>query len=111
MRTKLTLVMLFIGVVTFAETPFLWPIKNAETGENILFRPQEYIGNELNFGNLIIHAPKGTVVQAPADGVVTAFSYVYRHTLTRVAMFGGTPTTNFSKKTLKSVKNSTETQH
>jgi len=97
MKTKLTLVMLFVGVVAFAETTFLWPIKNAETGENILLRPQEYIGNELNFGNLIIHAPKGTVVQAPASGVVTTFSYVYRHSLTRMAMFGRTPTTNFEK--------------
>jgi len=89
--------MLFVGVAAFAEATFLWPIKSAETGENILFRPQEYIGNELNFGNLIIHAPKGTVVQAPADGVVTTFTYVYWHSLTRSAWFGQRPTTNFEE--------------
>ena len=97
MKTKLTLVMLFVGVVAFAETTFLWPIKNAETGENILLRPQEYIGDELNFYNLIIHAPRGTLVQAPADGVVTAFTYGYRHSLTRMTSFGRTPTTNFEE--------------
>ena len=48
---------------------YLWPIAGAKTGDNILFRPQQYIDGNLNFGNLIIGAPEGTPVVAPVDGV------------------------------------------
>ncbi|MCL2413188.1 MAG: hypothetical protein FWC98_03515, partial [Bacteroidales bacterium] len=94
---KLSSILLFFGFACFAQAEtFLWPIKNAEIGENVLFRPQEYIGNELNFGNLIIHAPKGTVVVAPTDGEVTSFNYVYLHSLARMTGFRFIPT-NFEK--------------
>ena len=49
---------------------YLWPIAGAKTGDNILFRPQQYIDGNLNFGNLIIGAPEGTPVVAPVDGVI-----------------------------------------
>ena len=49
---------------------YLWPIAGAKTGDNILFRPQQYVDGNLNFGNLIIGAPEGTPVVAPVDGVI-----------------------------------------
>ena len=97
MKKFLLFAFMTFNLVCFAQDgTFLWPIKNAQAGENILFRPQEYIGNELNFGNLIIHAPKGTVVQAPANGVVTSFAYTYLYSLTRLSSWRITPT-NFEK--------------
>ncbi|MCL2413708.1 MAG: S41 family peptidase [Bacteroidales bacterium] len=92
-KKNLSAILLFWGIACFAQAEtFLWPIKNAEIGENILFRPQEYIGNELNFERLIIHAPKGTVVLAPTDGIITSFVYTYLHSLIRLAGFRLTPT-------------------
>ena len=87
----------FFCLVSFAQDgTFLWPITNTQAGENILFRPQEYIGNELNFGNLIIHAPKGSYVVAPVDGQVIGFRYGYNHSLITSRSFGVTPV-NFEK--------------
>jgi hypothetical protein len=75
---------------------FLWPIKDAKTGENILYKPQDYIRNEFNLGNLIIHAPKGSLVQAPTSGEVISFQYVYHNSLAYLNMFR-IPPTNFDK--------------
>ena len=66
-----------------AQAPLLWPIQGHRSGENILFRPQEYINEELNSSNLFIGAPEGTAVVAPADGTVDFFSVGYASSLTR----------------------------
>ena len=58
-----------------AQAPLLWPIQGHRSGENILFRPQEYINEELNSSNLFIGAPEGTAVVAPADGTVYFSGY------------------------------------
>ena len=48
----------------------LWPIAGTQTGEGIIARPQQYVGGQLNFGNLYIGAEYGTPVLAPADGTI-----------------------------------------
>ena len=48
----------------------LWPIAGTQTGEGIIARPQQYVGDRLNFGNLYIGAEYGTPVLAPADGTI-----------------------------------------
>ena len=51
----------------------LWPLKGKDAGENILYRPQEYVGSELNFDNLFIGGAFGDTVVAPADGIITDY--------------------------------------
>lgn len=52
----------------------LWPVAGQKVGENILYKPQQYIDNELNFDALFIGASEGSVVVAPTDGVLRSFS-------------------------------------
>ena len=65
---------LFSMLLSLAALPvaaqWLWPIKGAKTGENIVSRPQDRIGKELNFGNLFIAASEGTEVVSPVDGTI-----------------------------------------
>lgn len=56
------------------QAQMLWPIAGQKAGENILYRPQQYIDNELVFGELFIGALEGSVVVAPTDGVLNNFS-------------------------------------
>lgn len=56
---------------------YQWPIEGKNTGEGILYRPQDYIDKELNFGNLYITAELGNNIVSPCDGTVTAFYLVY----------------------------------
>ena len=69
------------------ETVYLWPIKGIEKGENILYKPQDYIGKELNCDNVIIKAPKGTDIFAPTDGQIVSFYYVYFDKLNSSTVF------------------------
>ena len=81
-KQHLTLLLLLLGsVLTLtAQTAgniYQWPIEGAKTGEGILYRPQDYIGNEHNFDKLIIGAKPGTNVVSPCDGVITHVAMMY----------------------------------
>ena len=64
-----------------AQTTWLWPIKGQEAGQGVICAPQQYVGEEFNFGNLIVAAPEGTDVLRPADGVVLNFGVGYEKSL------------------------------
>lgn len=66
---------------------FLWPVEGKNAGENILYRPQDYIGDEHNFGDLFVTAEKGTDIVCPCDGVVIGFGYGCNPTLTSSVSF------------------------
>lgn len=81
-KQHLTLLLLLLGsVLTLtAQTAgniYQWPIEGAKAGEGILYRPQDYIGNEHNFEKLIIGAKPGTNVVSPCDGVITHVTMIY----------------------------------
>ena len=81
-KQHLTLSLLLLGsVLTLtAQTAgniYQWPIEGAKAGEGILYRPQDYIGDEYNFDKLIIGAKPGTNVVSPCDGVITYVTMVY----------------------------------
>ena len=61
---------------------YQWPIKGSQSGENILCKPQSYIENELNFGNLYIGAKQGDTLISPTDGIVIRYGYGYKNSLT-----------------------------
>lgn len=54
-----------------------WPIKNKKAGEGILYRPQDFIGEEFNFSDLYITAPYGSDVVSPISGKVSHLFYCY----------------------------------
>lgn len=61
---------------------YLWPIEGKKAGENILYRPQDYIEDEHNFDNLFITAEKGTNIVSPCDGIVVKVGYTCNPSLT-----------------------------
>jgi len=60
---------------------FLWPIKGVNSGKNILYKPQDYIDNELNFGSLFITANLRDTIVAPQSGIIKSFNYTYYKSL------------------------------
>ncbi|OKZ03943.1 MAG: hypothetical protein BHV65_01920 [Alistipes sp. 58_9_plus] len=60
-----------------ADERWQWPIAGAEAGDSIIYKPQTYIGEELNFYDLFIAAPFDAVVVAPDDCVVTSVGWSY----------------------------------
>ncbi|MBR1800383.1 MAG: hypothetical protein IJ767_02645 [Bacteroidaceae bacterium] len=69
-------------------TPLLWPIKGQTAGTNILLRPQDLLDHESNFCTLIIGAPEGTEVIAPADGEVSSIYLNYMPNLVTSTTYG-----------------------
>lgn len=68
-----------VAVVLFAtnftlQGQWLWPVDGAKAGENMLLVPQQYLDTEHNFDDIIIAAPEGTKVVAPADGEIRFLS-------------------------------------
>ena len=79
-RSDVTFVLLllshFAGMAQ-AKGDLLWPIKGQEAGTNVLLRPQDLLDHEANFSTLVIGAPEGTEVIAPADGEVSGIMLTY----------------------------------
>ena len=71
-----------------AQTPYLWPIKDAKAGENILYFPQDLVDNELNSELLIVSAPEGSIVVAPSDGIFGGYSMTYKPLLQTLYSYG-----------------------
>lgn len=70
-RTLSLLAIVLMAISVSAQEAWLWPIQGQKAGAGILYRPQDYIEKEHNFGNLFIEAPVGTPVVCPVDGTVT----------------------------------------
>ena len=73
---------------TQAQDYLLWPIRNAQAGDNILLRPQDLLDHESNFCTLVIGAPEGTEVIAPADGEVSGIFLTYMSDLVTSRTYG-----------------------
>lgn len=88
MKLRLTIAMLLASVSLLAaraDEPWQWPVAGSEAGTGILYKPQTYIGSELNFSNLVIGAPLGSDVVAPADGTIVSLHLTYLHSLNQSA--------------------------
>ena len=62
----------------------VWPMAGKQAGTDILCKPQEYVDQQLNFGNLFIGGSEEDIVVSPADGTVQNIGVVYMSTLTSV---------------------------
>lgn len=84
-----SLLLLAIFSQSMAQQPYLWPIKDASAGANIISAPQGYIDGELNFDNLFIGGKLGDVVVAPADGTVVSVGIIYMGSLQTMSGWSG----------------------
>lgn len=67
---------------------WVWPIEGRNAGEDILYSPQQYIGEERNFGDLFIGGEIGDSVVCPVDGTLSGIFVGYMFTLTYSATYG-----------------------
>lgn len=84
-RFFVTLIASVLFITVHADETWQWPIAGAETGDSIIYKPQTYIGEELNFDYLFIAAPLDAVVVAPDDCVVTSVGWSYSPSLSSAA--------------------------
>ena len=50
----ITALLVFVALAAKAEDVWLWPVEGQKAGKGILYRPQDYIGDEFNFDNLFL---------------------------------------------------------
>jgi len=58
----ITTLLALVALAGQAKDVWLWPIKGQKAGEGVIYRPQDYIGEEFNFDDLFITALEGTQV-------------------------------------------------
>jgi C-terminal processing protease CtpA/Prc len=79
---------LIIVTVSYSQdTQALWPINGKKPGDGIIYRPQDYIGEELNNDKLFIGASEGTSIIAPIDGIIDFLRYGYSTSLKSIISF------------------------
>ena len=78
-RILLIIILSICTLISYAQNtePWTWPIAGQETGQGIIYKPQDYIEQELNNEGLFIGAEQGTKVICPADAVLNGVSIVY----------------------------------
>jgi len=88
MRETFVLICLLASVLSIRANDISnWIIENETIGSNILYRPNDYILDELNSANLVITGNIGDKVVSPVDGIVTSVSYGYMFDLQRTQSF------------------------
>ncbi len=109
--TWLLLLMMFFDGNAYSQENYLWPVPGKQAGDNILYRPQDYIGvtdgvtqSELNFDQLIIGAPLGTPVLCPVDGTITHANICYHNSFSCSIDVYGQQTGNFEQDSVRFVE-------
>lgn len=93
MKTKsIIFALLLMSKFAIGQENYLWPVEGKKAGENILYKPQSYIGKELNANDLIIAAPLNTNILSPVDGTITIFNYCMESSMNSSIMYRETPT-------------------
>lgn len=95
-RNILIALFALVAMMGQAENVWLWPIDGQKAGEGILYRPQDYIGEEFNFGDLFVTASEGTQVLCPEDAVVENYKYTYLTSL-YTSSGGGDPNKTYNE--------------
>ena len=95
-RNILIALLALVAMMGQAENVWLWPIEGQKAGEGILYRPQDYIGEEFNFGDLFVTASEGTQVLCPEDAVVENYKYTYLLSL-YTSSGGGDPNKTYNE--------------
>ncbi len=91
MRTLISALLsggLIFAINSFASETYLWPIKEKAIGSYILYQPNQFLGDELIYGDLILRPEEGDIIVSPVDGVITDFLFTYKHSLTSSTTYG-----------------------
>ena len=87
MKNTFTILLIFISQLIYSQTKsVIWPVSGSLPGANIIYQPQDYIEEELNFGNLFIGGNTDDYVIAPCDGTISNISYSYSYTLSSMSV-------------------------
>lgn len=83
-------IMICAGVtaLTAQAQEMLWPIAGKSAGENILYKPQTYLDQELVIEHLIIGGEEGDVVICPTDGTIESIGPDYIPNIDEIICFG-----------------------
>lgn len=76
----LTILLVLISINNL-KAQYLWPIADKDFGEDILYKPQDIVGDEFNYSNLFIKGDNESIVVAPESGMIKSYGYVYYESL------------------------------
>lgn len=88
--------LLCLSLVAQAQT-MTWPVAGKSAGEDIIAKPQGYVGDEFNFDHLFIGGEEGDVILCPADGTILYLSVDYYESLDYMYGTGFTPGQSFDR--------------
>jgi hypothetical protein len=99
MKTRFLLLLAGLFCLSFSvrAQSFVWPMAGKSAGENILYKPQSYIGDELNFSNLFIGGAEGDTVVSPVDGIITNVGLCFYPNLQNVFATNVKPDASFDE--------------
>lgn len=60
-----------------------WPVAEQKAEDGILYRPQDFIGTELNFDNIFVAGKEGSPILCPFDAVVNRVSLTFKYNLSQ----------------------------
>lgn len=63
--------------ITASGQGYVWPVAGKQAGTDILYRPQEHLGNELVYDRLFIGGKEGDVVVSPVSGTISHVGVTY----------------------------------
>ncbi|MCF8298672.1 MAG: hypothetical protein K9J13_14080 [Saprospiraceae bacterium] len=86
MRILILLTLSLITMGLFSQD-YIWPVQGKNIGENILFKPQDLIGDELNFDALFISAKEDEIIVSPCNGIITDISLTIMNSLNSSCSF------------------------
>ena len=94
----LLIVLLSLSTIGNAQQ-LTWPVAGKSAGENIICKPQSYVGNELSYGELFIGGKEGDVIISPADGIIQSIGIDYMESLSYSWGKSLSPGETFDQKT------------
>lgn len=86
-KSILLITLLFLSLQARAQE-ILWPVSGCKAGENIIGRPQGYVGDEFNFSHLFIGCKDTDIIICPVDGTVGTYLGSYYHSLNYALSIG-----------------------
>lgn len=85
MRTICLYVLFLTSVILCAQDKafWIWPVAEQKAEDGILYRPQDFIGTELNFDNMFVGGKEASPILCPFDAVVNRVSLTFKYNLSQ----------------------------
>ncbi|MCG8410575.1 MAG: S41 family peptidase [Bacteroidales bacterium] len=84
MRFIVFILSIFSTITLFSQN-YTWPIKGNYIGQDILYQPQDFINEELNFSTLFIGAKENSLVISPCNGEIISVNHLVFNTLDKIS--------------------------